>query len=318
MTFKEKPPWWGGDLQTIRNFLCAGNTTLPGNSKSFLIPTTDGSGDEITATLDMPDTPIIGPLIILIHGLTGSEDSAYMLATSQYHLKQGRQVLRLNLRGAGSSAKRCREHYHGGHISDISDALDYLANKIKSNGIFLIGFSLGGNILLNFLAENNHLSLLGAASVSASIDPKAAAERLLSPRNTLYQSRLLRHMKEENLASKPDLPKTEKEKLLNIKSIYEFDDKITGPNNGYKDAEDYYYRTNSARKIDSILVPLLMINARNDPWIPYEPYEVVKQNAPHNVKVVITDSGGHVGFHEKGQNETWHDRQIGKFISGLN
>lgn len=317
LTFQEKPPWWGGDLQTIRNFLCAGEVTLPGHSVCHIIPTKDGSGDEILATLDTPNIPVAGPLMILIHGLTGSENSVYMRATSNYHLKKGRCVLRLNLRGAGPTAKTCRKHYHGGDISDIGDALDYLDDNIKSNGVFLIGFSLGGNILLNFLAENDQYNLLGAASVSASIDPKAAAEKLLSARNAIYQSRLLRHMKAEYLSKRNDLSDHEKEVMLNTKSIYDFDDKITGPKNGYKDAEDYYYQTKSARKIASIKIPLLIMNARNDPWIPYGSYEKLKRNAPDNVNVLITDGGGHVGFHEKGQVDTWYDRQIDEFVSTL-
>ena len=87
LTFQEKPPWWGGDLQTIRNFLCAGEVTLPGQSVCHIIPKKDGSGDEILATLDTPNIPVAGPLMILIHGLTGSENSVYMRATSNYHLK---------------------------------------------------------------------------------------------------------------------------------------------------------------------------------------------------------------------------------------
>ena len=317
LTFKEKPPWWGGDLQTIRNFLCAGEVELPGHSKTLIILTNDGSGDEIIAILDTPNNDIKGPLIMLVHGLTGSDKSAYMVATSRYHLLQGRRVLRLNLRGVGPTAKICQKHYHGGHITDISDALDYLDDDVKSKGIFIIGFSLGGNILLNFLAKNNDYDLLGAASVSASIDPISAAKKLLSKRNAIYQSRLLRHMKEEYLSKRNDLSDIEKEIMLNSKSIYEFDDKITGPKNGYEDAEDYYFQTKSARKMECIKIPTLIISARNDPWIPIEAYEIIKKNAPENITVLITDGGGHVGFHEKGQADTWYDRKIDAFISSL-
>ncbi|MDG1995972.1 MAG: alpha/beta fold hydrolase [Emcibacteraceae bacterium] len=315
MTFKEKPPWWGGDLQTIRNHLRTAIKSLPGNSVAITIPTNDGSADQLTATLDTPHTPARGPLIILIHGLTGSENSRYMMASSAFHLGHGRRVLRLNLRGAGSSAQSCSRHYHGGHISDISDTLDYLDDNQKSNGVFLIGFSLGGNILLNFLAANNRHNLLGASSVCASIDPKAAAKRLLDFRNAFYQARLLRQMKQENLEGNSKLSIEQKRTISSTRSIYEFDDKVTAPKNGYKDAEDYYFQTNSARKVQNINIPLLMISAKNDPWIPSKSYEMIKQNCPKNIKILLTDSGGHVGFHEKGQQETWYDRQINNFIT---
>lgn len=317
MIFKEKPPWWGGDLQTIKSFLCSSVKTLPGISKRLVIPTKDGSGDKITATLDTPNTLANGPLILLIHGLTGSEDSSYMMATSALHLKQGREVLRLNLRGAGSSAETCSKHYHGGHFSDISDALDYMDDTVKSRGVFLIGFSLGGNILINFLAANSRSDLLGAASVSASIDPQAAALRLMDPRNTIYQSRLLSNMKKEHFQRKPNLSNEQKQFISSTRSIYDFDDKVTAIENGYKDAKDYYFQTNSARKVQNITVPLLMISAVNDPWIPSVSYRNLINNSPKNVKVLLSAGGGHVGFHEKNQVETWYDRQIISFCKSV-
>ena len=124
-------------------------------------------------------------------------------------------------------------------------------------------------------------------------------------------------LQEENLENNPDLSAEQKDKVLDTKSIYDFDDKITAPENGYKNAEDYYHETNSARKVGQITTPLLMISAQNDPWIPSGPYEIVKQTAPDNIAVLIPASGGHVGFHEKGQTNTWHDRQINNFVSNL-
>ena len=314
MTFQEKPPWWGGDLQTIRNFLTPNVRALPGVSKDVVIPKNDCSGDQLTATLDTPNASIAGPLIVLIHGLTGSKDSRYMMASSSFHLKHGRQVLRLNLRGAGSSAKTCQKGYHGGHTSDIGDALVFLSGIIKTRGVFLIGYSLGGNILINFLSKTNDRKILGAATVSASIDPEAAALRLMDLRNVIYQARLLRDMKKEHFKRNPDLSDERQQVVSRIKSIYTFDDKVTAPEYGYKDAKDYYFKTNGARKIPNLDIPLLMISAINDPWIPSDSYKKLIDNSPLNIKILLSAGGGHVGFHEKGQEETWYDRQINCFI----
>lgn len=316
--FHEQAPWWGGDLQTIRNFLKPFSDKLPGKSQQIIFSTSDGSGDQLMATLDMPEVCLEeAPLIILIHGLGGSEDSSYMRATSAYHLNLGRRVLRLNLRGAGPSEDINQKHYHGGHIDDLIDVLGGMDRVSNPNSIFLIGFSLGGNILVNFLAETNFPIILGAATVSASIDPEKAAKQLLKPRNYFYQAWLLHHMKKESLKRSERLNDKYKNAIKSAKTIYQFDDQVTARQNNYKDAADYYYQTAGMRKVDKIAAPLLMINARNDPWIPSEPYGQVINTKPDNIEVLLPNGGGHVGFHQKGSETTWHDDMINEFLAKL-
>ncbi len=166
--FKERAPWWGGDLQTLRNHVLSARLPLPGRSLVLIFSTSDGSGDKLSGTLEQQKEHEKSPLILLIHGLTGCEDSTYVRESARFHLVRRRSVLRLNLRGVGSSGQLARGYYHAGCASDLQDVLDGLTPEETENGVFAIGFSLGGNILLNLLGRSNVMhGLIGAATVSA-------------------------------------------------------------------------------------------------------------------------------------------------------
>jgi uncharacterized protein len=313
--FRDRAPWWGGDLQTLRNHLIARHEPLPGRSSRLEFQTSDGSGDRLTGGLEAPLAPAASaPLILLIHGLTGCEDSTYMRESARFHLLRGRTVLRLNLRGAGPSKHVAKGYYHAGCASDIEDVLDGLDGERTRNGVFPVGFSLGGNILLNLLGRpvRRH-PILGAAVVSAPIEPLEACRRLMAPRNALYHRWLLRRMKMDVLGSAA-MTARERQDIEAARSVYEFDDRWVAPRNGFNDAKDYYQRTAGARRVPSVSVPTLILHARNDPWIPVQPYlDLVRTTAPP-VEVVVARSGGHVGFHERGHDDTWHDRMIDRFL----
>jgi len=316
--FRSRAPWWGGDLQTLRNKLVGARFALPATSERVSLPLSDGSSDRLTAMLDRPESPVDSPLVVMIHGLTGSEDSAYVRASAYFHLKRGRRVLRLNLRGAGPSRKSCGGHYHAGCWMDIRDALKALDGEPAAQGLFLVGYSLGGNVLVNLLAHQAEgLRIRGAATISASIEPAQAARRLMSPRNEIYHSWLLREMKLECTAPGARLSEDERAAITGAKTIWEFDDSFIAPRNGFAGAADYYARTAGARFVQKIRTPTLMIHARNDPWIPADPYAALELDPPANVHVFLLDGGGHVGFHASDHAETWHDRCVDAFLRSL-
>jgi predicted alpha/beta-fold hydrolase len=314
--FRARAPWWGGDLQTLRNNLAPGTGNLPGTSKRIFLALGDGSGDRIAAMLDSPAKAMDGPLIVLIHGLAGSEASAYLRTSSAFHLNRGRRVLRLNLRGAGPSRATCIGHYHAGCGQDLHHALAALAPDLAAPGFFIVGYSLGGNALLNLLASHD-LPIRGAATVSAPIEPAQAAQRFMEPRNALYHHWLLRQMKQESTAPGALLSQAERAAIARARTIYQFDDGFIAPRNGFDSADDYYARTAGARMAGDIAVPTLMIHARDDPWIPPAAYDALMERAPDNIRIVLTEGGGHVGFHAQGHAETWHDRRIDAFLRSL-
>jgi hypothetical protein len=316
--FRSRAPWWGGDLQTLRNMLVRAGAALPATSERIYFPLSDDSGDRLAAMLDWPDRPVESPLVVLIHGLTGCEDSDFIRASAAFHLKRGRRVLRLNLRGAGPSRQVCGGHYHSGCATDIRDALAALDSKLSSQGLFLIGFSLGGNVLINLLASHaDKLPICGAATVSAPIEPAQAARRLMAPRNAVYHSWLLRRMKRESTAPGACLSEAERAAILRARTIWEYDDGFIAPRNGFTGASDYYERTAGARLVADVRVPVLMIHARNDPWIPADPYAALEGDCPANIRIFLLPGGGHVGFHSGGHTETWHDRCVDAFLGSL-
>jgi predicted alpha/beta-fold hydrolase len=313
--FTDRSPWWGGDLQTLRNICLPRPIALPSVPSARAFPVADGSGDCLTATLETPRTSVQdSPLIVLIHGLTGCEDSQYVRESARFHLARGRRVLRLNLRGAGSSRSVSGGYYHAGCAPDLAAVLVGLAAEDTENGVVLIGFSLGGNILLNLLGrlEPPH-SILAAATVSAPIEPAEACARIMSTRNAIYHRFLLHRMKADVLSS-PKLSQGERDAIAQAHSVFAFDEHWVAPRNGFGGALDYYYRTAGAQFVGAITVPTLMLHARNDPWIPPAPYHAVQARAPEAVEIHMAESGGHVGFHEKGYAETWHDRRIDSFL----
>jgi hypothetical protein len=156
--FRPRFPWWGGDLQTIANRLRGVSTSLaPHTTERLTFPLPDGTGDTLLASLDRPARPHAGaPLAILIHGLTGAEDSLYIFTLARLLLDRGRRVLRLNLRGAGPSRPLCGEHYYAGRSQDLRALLSLLPGELTRDGLLAVGYSLGGAMLLKYLGEEGH------------------------------------------------------------------------------------------------------------------------------------------------------------------
>ncbi len=315
--FHPRFPWLGGDLQTLRNTLHFTPPDLSAYSFRVLrLALRDGSGDELIASLNLPSEDRKKPLVILIHGLTGSEISRNILASTAYHLSRGHPVLRLNLRNAGPSHGKCRHFYHAGRSQDLRDALAALPCELGAYGVFLVGVSLGGNMLLKGLSERDGLEqVIGAASVCAPIDLKAAQMRIMAPRNFVYQRHLLGFLVRDSHCIVAGTPL--ENRLRALHSIYDFDDQIVAPLGGFTSADDYYARSSAAPRLETIDKPTLLIAAANDPWIPVAPYASREWPDNQPLTAVVTPGGGHVGFHAKDSKVPWHDRAIGAYIDSL-
>ncbi|MEQ9328532.1 MAG: alpha/beta hydrolase, partial [Rhodospirillales bacterium] len=188
--FRQRFPWIGGHLQTIRNVTMRRAGRIPPDSgQRIWLETDDGSGDVIALKLSVPENhdPDGKPLILLIHGLSGCEDSMNQRMSAAWFMGRGHAVARLNLRGAGPSEARCRKGYHSGHTADLALALLHLARDgrlVGEAGIVAMGVSLGGVILLNHLIRSGRDSGLRAAvSVSSPLDLAAASRRFMAPSN---------------------------------------------------------------------------------------------------------------------------------------
>ncbi|MEA2779168.1 MAG: uncharacterized protein QOK29_712 [Rhodospirillaceae bacterium] len=313
-TFRSRAPWWGRDLQTVRNYIRRTHTPLngyPGERLEF--PMADGSGDVLLGMLHRPAEADPRPLVTLIHGLAGNEDSAYLRASARYFLELGYPVLRLNLRGAGPSSGRCRFRYHAGRSEDLRNVLGRMDGRLAAHGLLLVGYSMGGNLLLKYLGEAGRRAMvLGAVSISAPIDLSAARFGIMRPRNSFYHRYLLACLKEQ-VASRA-LDERERRELASIKTVYEFDDRILAPRVGFAGADDYYRRAMALPFLPEIAVPTLVIQAKDDPWIPFGTYRDFAWSATPRLLPLFARRGGHVGFHGRGSGVPWHDRCMALFF----
>ncbi len=315
--FVQRAPWWGGDLQTLRNRLVGrpgGLTAFP--AEGLILPLRDGSGDRLAASLHRRPQQSERPLVVLVHGLTGSEDSLYLLTSAAVLLAAGYPVLRLNLRGAGPSRPLCRFQYHAGRTADLADALAGLPDEVTRQGLFIVGVSLGGNMLLKFLGEGGAPGLRGAVSVSAPLDLAGSSRRITARRNWLYHHFMLMQMKRESLAAS-GIPQGERATISAVRTIAEFDDRLTAPRNGFAGAADYYAKNSAAQFLDAIATPTLLIHALDDPWVPADPYLAYDWRRNPKLVPLLPRRGGHVGFHGRDRAAPWHDLCIGEFFAGL-
>jgi hypothetical protein len=314
--FAPRAPWWGGDLQTLLNYLSRRAALDSHAAERLVLPLGDSSGDRLVATLNRPAQPRgKRPLVLLIHGLSGDEDSINMRRSAANLLALGYPVLRLNLRGAGPSRPLSRFQYHAGRTADLAAAIAALPAALTANGLAAVGFSLGGNMLLKYLGERGRSSAIAAAvSVSAPIDLAATAGQMERLRNFHYQAYLMREMRTEALTPPSELDPGERRAVTGARSIREFDDRFTAPRNGFAGADDYYAKNGARAFLGGIGVPTLVIHALDDPWVPAAPYLAHDWTANAALLPLLPRRGGHVGFHGRDRSTCWHDLAAARFL----
>jgi uncharacterized protein len=255
------------------------------------------------------------PLAIVIHGLTGAEDSAYVLSMARHLLDRGHPVLRLNLRGAGPSRPVCGGHYYAGRSQDFRALLELLPSELTRDGIVAVGYSLGGAMLLKYLGEEGSRGpLKAAASVSAPIDLAATCRCMMRPRNVLYHGYLLQQMKREATAQGAALSAAERAAILGSGTIREYDDRFIAPRHGFAGADDYYERCKPIGFLAGIRVPTLVLASLDDPWIPGALYSGYDWRSNKSLMPLLPSRGGHVGFHGTTDKRPWSDIAVARFF----
>lgn len=300
--FRERLPWLGGDLQTLRNVLVGRVPPAPAcRTERLILPLRDG--DRLHGALDRPLRHSAGrPLILLTHGLAGSEDSLYMREAGACLSARGHVVLRLNLRGAGPSRADCRRHYHAGRSDDLRQAIAALDPALTAAGVVAIGISLSGNTVLKLAGEagDEPGSLRAVAALSAPIDLQATTVNLMRRRAALYQAVMMRQFKREYVAPGAELSAALREAVAEARSFLAFDRTVTAVRNAYPSAEAFYAENGAGRLLGRIRVPALVVMAADDPIVPFAPYRQIDWAANPALYPVLTAKGGHVGFHGPG------------------
>ncbi len=263
-----------------------------------------GDGDRTSVLESIPDGWSRGdPTAILIHGLGGCARSAYIVRIGKRLAEMGIRVVRMNLRGAGSSFGLARSFYHSGKTEDVRAVGEWLAARVPGSPIGLLGFSLGANLALKMAAEASDQPLEGLDCVVAAnppLDLKACCRMIQQPWNRLYDRNFLRNLRAEVTRLHRAFPDLEPIDLSRARSLYEFDEIYTAPRNGFSDATDYYVRSSAGPMLHRIEVPGLVIHAEDDPFIPPEPFREVV--FPPQLALELIPYGGHLGYLS---NKTW-------------
>lgn len=256
---------------------------------------------QVLGLCDWQEVPAAHPTLVLLHGLSGSAESAYLIGTADKAFARGFNTVRLNMRGCGGTAHLTPTLYHSGLTVDLRAVLAELADSDRLATLFVAGFSLGGNVVLKLLGEYGDEApggLRGAVAVSPPVDlARCAAAIEGGGFNEVYQRRFLRRLKEamrERAALYPD--RYDLRPLDAVRTLREFDDRFTAPCSGFADAADYYARASSLPWVPRIRVPTLVLSAEDDAMVPPAPLRAEEVRGNEAVRCVITDRGGHIAF----------------------
>lgn len=309
-------PFWlpGGHLQTIwpAKLVRPPEVTL----KRERWDTPDGDFIDVDFVEGLPGKPFI----VLFHGLEGSSDSHYARALLSFIEALGWSGALPHFRGCSGELNKAPRFYHSGD----ADEIDWILLKIalhplarSASSFFTVGVSLGGNALLRWLGTRAEDSSFvdAAVSVSAPLDLAAGGAALSSGLNMIYTNRFLQTLKPKCLEKLEQYPGLfDRERMLAARDLYEFDNVVTAPLHGFRDTDDYWHRASSKHVLSEIVVPTLILNARNDPFLPAKN---LPRKASDAVILEYPSQGGHVGFATGGPpgSINWLPRRIVRFLS---
>ena len=307
-----QPPRWlrNAHLQTILPVFWRRNFRFPGQGERLELP--DGDFLEL-------DWHRRGHrrLAILSHGLEGSFDAGYIRGMASALVEAGWDALAWTFRGCGPEPNRLLRFYHSGETGDLDQIVHHTA--CRYDRIALVGFSLGGNLTLKYMGERPpHPAIVGAAAISAPVD-LAASAGMLDRRwsNRIYLRRFLATLiakVEAKAARFPD--ELDIAGIRRIRTFQEFDDRYTARLHGFRDARDYWTRSSARQFLPRITVPSLLINARDDPFLPPACFPVAEAEANPRFFLDIPAHGGHVGFLDfpRHDSRTWAERRVVDFL----
>jgi hypothetical protein len=225
----------------------------------------------------------------------------------------------MNLRGAGSGFGLARGTYHSGRTGDLRAVVRWIASRVPGSPIAMLGFSLGGNLVLKLAAEAARDPLDGLDCVVAAnppLDLATCCRHLRRPENRPYDRNFVRLLRREVGRLHARFPELGRVNLDGAKSLYDFDNLYTAPRNGFRDADDYYARSSAGPLIDQVVVPGLVVHAADDPFIPAEPFHAV--DFPPQVALELLPSGGHLGYLSRTRcqgDHRWLDARLTAWLS---
>lgn len=261
------------------------------------------------------------PVIVIVHGLEGSCDSNYMRGIAEKAYQRGYHVVRLNQRNCGGSEGLTPTLYNSGMSGDYRAVLDELANADGFERIFFAGYSMGGNLVCKMAGELGAAApraLRGVCAVCPAIDLSSCADALERRSNFVYQRHFVAGLMDRYARKAKMFPdRYQLNGFSRIRTVREFDDAITAPCFGFRDAEEYYSAASAKRVVNQIRVPTLMITAQDDPFVPCSSFLEAGVERNPAIRFVAPMHGGHCAFISKksGAERFWAEQSIVGFCS---
>lgn len=258
-------------------------------------------------------------LLIVLHGLEGNAQRHYMLGSAKLANQNNMDAVCINFRGCSGDVNKSFQSYHSGKTDDLASVLKYITAHFHYDTIYLKGFSLGGNVILKYLGENNQIpkEVKGAVTVSVPVFLRGSLERLMSAENVLYSKKFLKNLRDKLKEKQQLFPQNIKnEDLIAIKTLKDFDDFYTSKAHGFIDAYDYYEKSSSLQFLENIKIPTLLINAQNDSFLSEECYPIEAAKRNEYLYLEMPKYGGHVGFYDS-ENIYYSEKRMLEFISKL-
>lgn len=314
-SFRQRWPWIGPDLQTLRDVLRP-PAAAADSSASLRVPLPDGG-----ALLVRSEAPVARDQrgwVLLVHGLGGDSQRPGVRRLAACLLAAGFGVWRVNLRGAGAGRPLAAGSYAAACTADLEPLLRQARQWSGKRPLLAVGLSLGGTVLLNAVLDRAQLDraagLDGLVCVSSPLDLDGCVRRIGSWRNRLYQRVLLAGLRRQVLAD-PGLPLGQALALLRgVATIRDFDAAITAPRWGYADGPTYYRQASPLARLRAglRLPPTLVLQALDDPWVPAEAAIALAAEPPPGLELCLPQHGGHNGFHGRGDGRggSWADHRV--------
>lgn len=270
--------------------------------------------------IDLDHSPVgASRVAIVLHGMEGNSRRPYVRGMIRALNRRGWDGVAYNFRGCGGAPNRRLRSYHSGDSDDLHAVLGHVLERGRYETAALVGFSLGGNMVLKYMGEKRNdrpAALAAGAGISVPCDLVGCARRMSEPENRVYLRRFLREFRAKIRAKMERFPgRIDDRNFHEIRDFETFDDRYTAPLHGFRDAADYYDRASSGRYLAGIDRPTLLLSARDDPFLPPSCFpRATAADHPH-LFLETPPWGGHMGFvRRNGDGEYWHERRVGAFL----
>jgi predicted alpha/beta-fold hydrolase len=240
--------------------------------------------------------------VILLHGLEGSSRSQYIVGNASKMWRAGMNVVRMNMRNCGGTESLSPTLYHSGLSGDVQAVMEFLVRRFGLARVALVGYSMGGNLVLKLAGElgaGAPAALRAVVGVSPALDLGESADALHEPANRLYERRFRAALLKRFRRKARLFPRVyDSARADGVKSLRDFDERITALYSGFASASDYYFRAAAARVLETITVPTLILHALDDPFIRLTEESRAKIGANPQITLIETEHGGHCAFLE--------------------